>query len=92
MLTVIIEDIDKKPDECWGCNFCAKEDGRYYCAVNGDWIHFGYGSINPDCPVKTLIQCKDCRYFSPNWRCLTWHQFTVEHGWCYRAERRPRNE
>ena len=38
-----------------------------------------------------IIRCRDCRFFSEDWRCLTWHQHTVEHGYCYRAERRPKD-
>lgn len=45
----------------------------------------------PTVDAVPVIRCKDCRFFSENWRCLTWHQFTVEHGYCYRAERRPKD-
>ena len=91
-MTVIIDEIEKKPRDCSECDLCIRdEDGKHYCAVNADWV-YPYGeSINNDCPVKTLIRCKDCRFFSEDWRCLTWHQHTVEHGYCYRAERRPKD-
>jgi len=91
-MTVIIDDVEKKPEDCWNCNFCAKEDGKYYCTVDDDWIHFEDGSINLDCPVNTLIHCKDCRFFSENWRCLSWHQFSMPEWFCSRAERRLKDE
>lgn len=44
--------------------------------------------INEVPSAVELIQCKDCHYFNTNWRCVVWHQFTVEHGHCYLAERK----
>ena len=59
-MNVIIRDFDR-PEKCWGCNFCIRDldYDRYYCAVNGDWIDFSDGEINPDCPVA--------KYEKPEW-------------------------
>lgn len=54
-MTVVIEDLNK-PKDCWECldKFCIwdEEHGKYYCAVNGDWINFEDGSVNLDCPLE----------------------------------------
>lgn len=53
-MTVIIRDLEK-PSSCWECQdkFCIKdENGRYYCAVDGEYIDFKDGEINLDCPLE----------------------------------------
>ena len=47
----------------------------------------------PAIDAVPVIHCKDCRWFKTNRRCIVWHESTVEHGYCYQAERRrPKDE
>lgn len=52
-MSVIIDEIEKKPADCSVCDLCIRdEEGKHYCAVNADWV-YPYGeSVNLDCPVK----------------------------------------
>ena len=87
-MTVLVDEIDKKPADCSVCDLCTwdEDERKHYCAVNSDWV-YPYGeSINIDCPINDLIQCKDCRFFRENWKCVTWHMFVKPSGFCYRAE------
>lgn len=36
---------------------------------------------------EKILRCKDCRYFGENWRCNTWHQFSVPEWHCSRGEK-----
>ena len=100
MSDILIKGIEM-PSDCMDCVLLNRNeeesDGSaadWYCPVTQSWTDYPTACKGraTDCPLKELIRCKDCRFFSDDWRCLTWHQFTVEHGWCFRAERRPKNE
>lgn len=65
--------VDRLPESCYDC--CCNNDD-YNCRLTDSILPDKWDVRNDDCPLKVLVQCKDCKYQ---------HKLGGRSGWCDRA-------